>query len=248
MPRWAARRSIWAWALAGALLSPGAPLGLWLLLTALGELGAAEQLRVTLIYSGVATAIVFASFGAIAGRLVGKLRAAALHDGLTGLFNRRFLRESLPRLQAAGARRGRALGVLMLDLDHFKAVNDRHGHLVGDQTLVAVADSLRAHSRGSDLVARYGGEEFAVLCPDIDEAGGRDIAERLRRAIADLDAHTLGYPGPQTVSVGVALVPPGASLSPEQMLAQADAALYAAKAGGRNRSVVYRDGREVSGG
>ena len=175
----------------GLALSPGAPIGLWLLTRWLRP---ESEIGFALVYSGVATALVFTLFGGWAGLVMDRLRKAAMHDGLTGLFNRRFLREALPSLQAAAVRRKEPLCLLMLDLDHFKRVNDRHGHLVGDQTLRAVAEVLRGQSRRSDLVARHGGEEFAVLCPATDGPTGVQVAERLREAIAGLDAEALGHP------------------------------------------------------
>ncbi len=196
---------------------------------------------IALIYSGVATTIVFASFGAWAGSLIDRLRSAAMHDGLTGLYNRRFLREALPPLQAWALRREQPLCLLMLDLDHFKQVNDRHGHIVGDQTLRAVAEALRGHSRRSDLVARYGGEEFAVLCPDTDVETGRQVAERLRTEIARLGPDQLGHAGPQTISIGLA-VQHAEELAAEQLIEHADLALYRAKRGGRNRTEVWTSG------
>jgi diguanylate cyclase (GGDEF)-like protein len=236
-------RAALVWSLAGLALAPGAPLGLWLLYMATDVDLGQRSAYLALLYSGVATAVVFTSFGFVAGKLMDRLRRVALHDGLTGLFNRRFLRESLPQLQAGAARRLSPLCVIMLDLDHFKQVNDTHGHLVGDQTLIAVAKALRDHSRRSDLVARYGGEEFAVLCPDTDSATALQVAERLREAVAQLGAVALGHPGPQTISVGVAIQSPGDELSPEQLLDHADLALYRAKHAGRNRTEVFRPPR-----
>ncbi len=237
-------RSAIAWSLAGLVLAPGAPLGLWLIYLAAGVELDAGAARLALWYSGIATAVVFTSFGYLAGRLMDRLRRAALRDGLTGLFNRRFLRESLPQLQAAAARRRSPLCVVMVDLDHFKQVNDAHGHLVGDQTLAAVARALHDNSRRSDVVARYGGEEFAVLCPDTDCETGLQVAERLREAVERLDAAQLGHPGPQTISLGVAVQSPDHELSPEQLLDHADLALYRAKHRGRNRSFAWLDGHE----
>lgn len=237
-------RSAWVWALIGLALAPGAPAGLWLLFDLAGVDASDGAARLALIYSGVATAIVFASFGFWTGRLMDRLRRAALHDGLTGLFNRRFLRESLPQLQAAAARRQSPLCVVMIDLDHFKRVNDEHGHLVGDRTLAAVGRALREHSRRSDVVARYGGEEFAVLCPDTDCETGLRVAERLRAAIERLGPEQLGYSGPQTVSLGVAVQAPTDELTPEQLLDRADVALYRAKHRGRNCAVAWLDDDE----
>jgi len=238
-------RLAWRWAAFGLALSPGAPAGLWLVLrTWVPEATTAFTLP-ALLYSGLATATVFAGFGWVAGRLMDRLHEAALRDGLTGLFNRRFLRESLPRIQAAAARDGEPLCVLMIDLDHFKAVNDRHGHLIGDQTLRAVADTLRSNSRESDLIARYGGEEFAVLCPRTTCEIGVQVAERLREAVAALDEPALGHPGPQTISLGVAVQSPQRSQSPEALLEQADLALYEAKHRGRNRITARLDGCQL---
>ena len=246
MPKPHRNRLAWRWAAFGLALSPGAPAGLWLVLrTWVPEATSAFTLP-ALLYSGLATATVFAGFGWVAGRLMDRLQEAALRDGLTGLFNRRFLRESLPRIQAAAARDGQSLCVLMIDLDRFKAVNDRYGHLVGDQTLRAVADTLRNHSRESDLVARYGGEEFAVLCPRTACETGVQVAERLREAVAALDEPALGHPGPQTISVGVAVQSPDRSQSPEELLEHADVALYEAKHRGRNRVATRLDGDERS--
>jgi diguanylate cyclase (GGDEF)-like protein len=231
--------------LTGLALAPGAPMGLWLVLRLAGiDPGESQAARVALIYSGVATALVFSSFGLGTGRLMDRLRSAALRDGLTGLFNRRFLRESLPQLQASAARHARPLCVLMIDLDYFKRVNDAHGHLVGDQTLAAIGRALRENSRQTDLVARYGGEEFAVLCPDTNCEVGLQVAERLRAAIERLGADELGHPGPQTISVGLAVQSPEQELSPEQLLDHADLALYRAKDRGRNRIVAWVDGQE----
>ncbi|WP_106092450.1 GGDEF domain-containing protein [Enhygromyxa salina] len=225
-------------------MAPGAPLGLWLTFEWCGVDVPSEAVKAALIYSAVGTVIVLTAFGWGMGRMVDQVRSASLHDGLTGLFNRRFLRESLPQMQAAAARRGEPLCVVMLDLDLFKEVNDSHGHLVGDQTLCAVSQALRDHSRKSDLVSRYGGEEFAVLCPDTDYATGLQVAERLRAAIEGLDASKLGHPGPQTISVGVALQSPHQQLSPEELLDHADMALYRAKYAGRNCCVAWLDGDE----
>lgn len=232
------------WALVGFLLAPGAPLGLWAYFTFLGIPSSGEVARTALIYSAVMTALAFTSFGFGVGLLMDRLRSAALHDGLTGLFNRRFLRESLPQLQASANRRGAPLCLIMLDLDLFKRVNDTYGHLVGDQTLRGVSEALRESSRRSDLIARYGGEEFAVLCPDTDCETGLYVAERLRAAVEALDQSQLGHPGPQTISLGVAVQARDHELTPEQLIEHADIAMYEAKRRGRNRAIAWLDGCE----
>ncbi len=217
----------------GALLAPGAPLGLFLT----AKLFPNEDLLVAgLLYSGVATAIVFSAFGYWAGSLMDDLNDAAVRDGLTGLFNRRFMRESFPGLQADAERGRRSLAFLMLDLDRFKRVNDTYGHIVGDQTIRAVADVLSERSRAGDLVARFGGEEFAILCPDTTQEDARELAERLREAVGSLGEAELGHPGPQTVSVGVSVQKiDQPTPSPEALIERADQALYRAKDNGRDR-------------
>ena len=225
-------------------LAPGAPLGLWVWFDLFDIPSDSDVARSALWYSGIMTAVVLTSFGFGAGWLMDRLRSAALHDGLTGLFNRRFLRESLPQLQASAARRRAPMCVMMVDLDHFKRVNDEHGHLVGDKTLCAVAEALRSTSRRSDVVARYGGEEFAIVCPDTDGETGLLMAERLRAAIEALGEDELGYPGPQTISLGVAVQSAELELLPERLLDHADTAMYEAKRRGRNRTTVWVDGEE----
>jgi diguanylate cyclase (GGDEF)-like protein len=174
-------------------------------------------------------------------RLAGLLRVArrdAETDALTGLANRRLLDSTLTsRWQAGGRndRRERPLSVLMLDLDHFKRVNDTHGHDVGDQILKAFAVRTSKQLRKPDLFARYGGEEFTVLLPGTDAAKALVIAERVRAAIAGMPL-VAEPPVPITVSIGVAQRKPNENA--ETLLARADAALYAAKQGGRNRVML----------
>ena len=145
---------------------------------------------------------------------------------------------AMHRLVHECVRHQQPMSVLMLDLDHFKRVNDEHGHATGDRVIQAVSTAMRSHVREEDIVARYGGEEFVVLCPRTNAQQATLVAERLRVAIAGLAQVELGIPGPQTISIGVAS--PG-ELSPdacESLLPVADAALYAAKAAGRNRVIL----------
>jgi two-component system cell cycle response regulator len=157
----------------------------------------------------------------------------ALTDPLTGLYNQRYLHRHLGGLMDSG--QGRPLALLMIDVDHFKSVNDRFGHASGDRALRLIADSLRVNTRVFDSVARYGGEEFVVVMPGTAVAEAVAAAERLRAAIELID-FTLqdGTRVPLTVSIGLACTP-DASGSPHLLLQAADTALYEAKRNGRNR-------------
>ncbi|MDT3441577.1 diguanylate cyclase [Pseudofrankia sp. BMG5.37] len=177
-----------------------------------------------------------------------ELLAAARTDPKTRLANVTWWREVAEAELARTRRAGRPLSVLLVDIDHFKQVNDRHGHLFGDTVLVAVADALRAATRPWDLVGRFGGEEFVVLLTDVDLSTAAEVAERIRGQVAatrcplDGPSPAAGLDGGDdddrgtvsvTVSVGAAACEPPASLA--SALAAADAALYRAKAAGRNR-------------
>jgi diguanylate cyclase (GGDEF)-like protein len=166
-----------------------------------------------------------------------KLRGMALRDELTGLYNRRFLEETQARLVAHAERRGAPIAVLMLDLDHFKQVNDRHGHAAGDAVLRDVGALLMTRLRRMDVACRYGGEELVVMLPDCSAADALARAEQLCLEIRQLrDGQDSALPR-VTTSIGVAAWPEhGAKM--EAVIAAADAALYAAKRGGRDRAVL----------
>jgi len=152
-------------------------------------------------------------------------------DSLTGLANRRTLNEALQgEIDRAGRQNG-TLSVIMADLDHFKAINDRYGHLAGDQVLAGVASVLENHSRPYDLAARYGGEEFVLLLPLTSTDDAIAIAERIRNEVGKIAVP--GRPIPITASFGVANWMTGET--PDELLARADSALYRAKDSGRNR-------------
>ncbi|MCZ8294191.1 MAG: sensor domain-containing diguanylate cyclase [Hylemonella sp.] len=169
-----------------------------------------------------------------------RLKLAGLTDGLTGVHNRRYFEaRCLEEVQAA--RRSKLpLVCLLLDVDHFKRINDTHGHPAGDAVLRYVARLIRAQLRGSDVVARYGGEEFVMLLPATPLAAALDTAERIRRVIAAQSMPVqVAEPLRITVSIGAALLPPeaevDAAVSAAALVQRADQALYAAKQGGRNR-------------
>ena len=157
----------------------------------------------------------------------------ALTDPLTGFYNQRYLMRHLSALLASGQPNG--LAVMMVDVDHFKSINDRWGHAIGDKALKAIADVLRGRTRVFDSIARYGGEEFVVVIPGASPNDAHTAAERLRSSIARMGfepepgtSHTL------TVSIGVAFCSVQ-DVTAEQLLKSADAAMYRAKRGGRNR-------------
>lgn len=173
-------------------------------------------------------------------QLLADVERLAASDPLTGLPNRRMFELSLGREVARARRSGKPLALCMLDVDHFKAVNDTHGHPVGDQVLRELADALRRAVRDEDVVARYGGEEFAVLLPDAGADDAAVIAERLRAAAGEVGAV------PVSASVGLAslvTVADGAEL-----VAAADRALYQAKAKGRDRIVTFSPLQAASSG
>lgn len=169
---------------------------------------------------------------------------AAVTDPLTGLYNRRYVEPHLARLAEQSRLSGQALAVMMIDIDHFKAINDTHGHAAGDKVLVQLADRLRENLRAIDLVARMGGEEFLVAMPRTSAAQARAAADRLRDLVHKTP-FDLGPEGPQihvTVSLGVAV---SGQYGPDNralgiMCDNADAALYSAKSAGRNQVVVSK--------
>lgn len=163
-----------------------------------------------------------------------ELAALALTDSLTGLHNRRSLMDRLGEAIAHAVRHGDGLTCLMLDLDHFKEINDFYGHHLGDNVLREVAGVVRRTVRTADTVARYGGEEFAVICPSTDIAAALLLAERIRLAVESHHFIGAGDRLPITVSVGCAAFDPAQSGDGEVLLKRADVALYRAKRDGRN--------------
>jgi diguanylate cyclase (GGDEF)-like protein len=164
------------------------------------------------------------------------LREQATHDGLTGLLNRSSILEKLDDELSRAARAGTPVSVLMADLDRFKAINDTHGHLVGDAVLREAARRLKSAARRYDSVGRYGGEEFLIVLPGCDASDAAVQAERTRDAIGATPFLTPAQPVPVTVSVGVAC---SSHCAPETLIREADEALYEAKGEGRNRVAVH---------
>ncbi|HET9450296.1 MAG TPA: GGDEF domain-containing protein [Aggregicoccus sp.] len=224
------------------LLATGAPLG-WLALQALrGQLppgGAGAELRqngLLYAYLWVGTTLALGVLGWLADALAranARLRERAVTDATTGLKNVRYFHEQLARELSRARRDGRPLCLVAADLDHFKRVNDVHGHAVGDRVLAAAARVLEHCVRAEDVACRVGGEEFTVICPGATAEDALHIAERIREGV-----ERVRVPSPKgtvklTLSLGVCVYRPG---EPAHVLAsRADAALYAAKRGGRNR-------------
>lgn len=174
------------------------------------------------------------------------LRYQSIQDPLTGLFNRRYLEESLDREVNRATRAQRNVSVVMLDIDHFKRFNDTFGHQSGDMLLKEVAAVIKARVRSGDLACRYGGEEFALILSETDAAGARACVEKIREAVKQLTVHFRGQSlGSVTISAGIAAFP-GHSDKSEELVHMADMALYRAKKEGRDRVVVGEEQQPVS--
>jgi two-component system cell cycle response regulator len=164
-----------------------------------------------------------------------RLEALIFEDPLTRLANRRYILTLLAS-QVSGARRhGRPLSIAIVDIDHFKPVNDIHGHAAGDRVLVTVAGALRGHLRAEDYLGRLGGEEFLIVLPDADAVAAARVTEKLRCEVAETSIEHAGSELRVTVSIGTATWD---GEEPEKLLGRADEALYGAKAGGRDRALA----------
>ena len=168
---------------------------------------------------------------------------AAVRDALTRVYNRRHFVEQRLASEVAYARRHRSpLSLLMIDIDHFKKINDGHGHPAGDYVLATLGKLLVAAVRVEDVIARYGGEEFAILCRGTPPMSALQLAERLRRGV---ESYPFVYREKRisvTLSVGIALCADSPTAA-QQLLAKADEALYEAKRSGRNRAILQKSGR-----
>jgi diguanylate cyclase (GGDEF)-like protein len=170
------------------------------------------------------------------------LTESSIRDHLTGLYNRRYLFDVLTREVATVQRYGESLSALLLDIDHFKQINDTYGHNGGDRVLNCVSRIMLESIRGTDIAVRYGGEEFIILMPQTDLIGGKTVAERIRKAIEAFSVSIDGRAVKVTISIGVASCGAGsAAKSPDELVNSADQALYRAKKEGRNRVVTTDD-------
>lgn len=234
-------------AIQGICLALGAPMG-WLGLRMLDGRTLAEELAgqpMLYLYLLVPTAVVFAAFGAVLGVHEDRLQRAnvllsddALTDELTRLKNLRYFRARLDEEHAVSQREESALALLMIDLDHFKRVNDHHGHPEGDRLLRAVGRAIASVARQGETAARIGGEEFALLLPGASGQDAFAAAERVRGAVAAVQLHpSHGGPITITVSVGCASTGDLGVVAPAELYGAADEALYKAKRLGRDRTV-----------
>jgi len=168
-----------------------------------------------------------------------EMKRLAITDGLTHLYNRRYFSEISRDIFRIAHRDHKALSVIMLDIDHFKRVNDTYGHQAGDEVIRELAAILQAQKRESDIVCRYGGEEFVILLPETETEGAKKVAEKIRRSVMDHPVSAgEGTDIEFTVSLGVAEVDHPNDRSIEEALSRADDALYEAKENGRNRVCI----------
>lgn len=251
LPSWP-RRLVYP--IVGALLAAGAPGGLVLARAAvLGQAvtatyTASELARdpLTYTYVGASTAIVFIVLGWLLGAKDDVLRERALTDALTELPNRRYIDRRLGEEVARSGRYGTPLSLLIVDIDHLKEINDRHGHHTGDAAIRAVAQAVRQSCRSTDLVGRWAGDEFVLIAPATTADEALEVAGRIRDRVRLAPLRRNG--APLTVSVGIADLERTGATIPESLWAAADLALYAAKRRGRDRSVAAADPTVQVGG
>jgi diguanylate cyclase (GGDEF)-like protein len=170
--------------------------------------------------------------------LQAQLRQQVIHDPLTSLYNRRYLDEMFDRELARAERHAQPISVILIDVDYFKSINDKYGHLAGDEVLRIFGDIIKHHSRGSDICCRYGGEEFLLVLPNMSEQQAYARAEQLRVAIEDTPIVFSASDIRVTASSGVATFPQHGRTK-DELIAASDRALYAAKAAGRNQVKRY---------
>jgi diguanylate cyclase (GGDEF)-like protein len=238
------------YALTGIVLGLGAPIGALFFRIILAPDAAAtawayewEVAAYYYVYMAVGTTVAFGVFGYVLGRRNEDLGNLSVTDGLTGLYNHRYLQEQLAREIQRSDRYQTPLTCLMTDIDDFKKVNDQHGHLFGDLALRTIADLVQTSVRRTDVVGRYGGEELLVIMPQTDEASALPLAERIVNTVAD---HAFKTDASETVhitlSIGLATYPdPDRGIKTQSaLLSAADQAMYKAKLSGKNRAIVWR--------
>jgi two-component system cell cycle response regulator len=195
---------------------------------------------------GASTTVKYVFADELEARYQLKLAESAVQDSLTGVYNRRHLEDRLASELAAAQRHQHPLSVLLIDVDHFKRVNDQFGHLAGDEALRMVAFVLRGAVRKEDVLGRFGGEEFVVVARETALDGARILAERIRGAVEHArcawHGHDLGLTVSIGVTVSIGLAEYVSGKTDRALLDAADRALYAAKAAGRNRVVAMEDG------
>jgi len=229
--------------LQGALLGLGAPIG-WAVICLLDGLWSRAEPAYQawlLLYMGMGTIIAFGTFGYLVGRSEERFAQMSFHDSLTGMLNTRYFHHAFHKEFENAQRYGSPLALLLLDLDHFKRVNDHYGHQTGDAVLVAIARTIGRSIRAGDILARVGGEEFAVIMPGTRSHGARQLGDRIRIAVRDHGVEARRAAAIHvTVSLGVADSDLVEAHTPAELFAAVDEALYRAKRAGRNRVVVAR--------
>jgi len=186
---------------------------------------------------GTATILKFTYQDQVDERYQKQLFESALRDGLTATFNRRYFVDRLHTEMRFAVRHSKSLGLLFVDIDHFKKINDTYGHQAGDAVLAGVAREMLTTIRTEDVLARYGGEEFAIICREVELEGVKALAERLRAAVERTKCEHGGHVIPVTISIGAAV--DRRITDPQALIAAADAAMYEAKRSGRNRVSVH---------
>ncbi|MCX7990458.1 MAG: diguanylate cyclase [Proteobacteria bacterium] len=168
------------------------------------------------------------------------LETLAITDGLTGAYNHRYFYKRLTEEFERARRYGTSLSLIMIDIDFFKKINDKYGHLIGDAVLADLAKLLRQNIRKHDVFARYGGEEFAIILPHTNYEGAKHEAERLRKAVENNKFAHVEKEGEVTISLGCVSYPDASAEKPEDLVRFADSALYTAKNSGRNNVKFYK--------
>ena len=163
----------------------------------------------------------------------------AITDKLTKVYNRHYLDKHLNRLVVSSLEKRKPLALMMIDIDHFKSVNDTHGHLAGDQVLQQMPKRILQSVRATDMVARFGGEEFAIILPDTTLSQAAEVAERIRKRVDQIEFDIPNNKLHCTISIGVSMIMPGDT--PEKLIGRADKALYHVKSTGRNKVAVFYD-------